>query len=243
MTSALSDKAAASAKPSTGAPDQTGATVSPQRGRPGRPPKNKWRSRSFWLRHMQQWHWISAAISLVGMLLFAITGITLNHASQINASPKVSQIEAKLPADMLTHIKADPASTKAPVPQALADWISARTRIDVGGRPAEWTASEVYVALPRPGGDAWLTVDRASGDITYERTDRGWIAYLNDLHKGRNTGLAWSLFLDAFALACVIFCVTGFVLLKLHAVGRPSTWPMVGLGIAVPVIVLIIFVH
>ena len=88
-----------------------------------------------------------------------------------------------------------------------------------------------------------VTYDQYRLAITYERTERGWIAYLNDLHKGRNTGLAWSLFLDVFALACVIFCVTGFVLLKLHAVGRPSTWPMVGLGIAVPVIVLIIFVH
>jgi len=242
MTSTLSDKAPAGAKPSAGAPAQAAATT-PQRGRPGRPPKNKWTSRSFWLRHMQQWHWISAAISLVGMLLFAITGITLNHASQIDASPKTTQIEAKLPPDMLAHVKSDSAGTKAPVPQVLGDWISARTHIDVSGRTAEWSASEVYVALPRPGGDAWLTIDRASGDVTYERTDRGWIAYLNDLHKGRNTGLAWSIFLDVFALACIIFCVTGFVLLKLHAVGRPSTWPMVGLGVAVPIIVLIIFVH
>ena len=39
-------------------------------------------SRAFWLRQMRQWHWISAAICLIGMLLFAVTGITLNHASQ-----------------------------------------------------------------------------------------------------------------------------------------------------------------
>jgi hypothetical protein len=222
------------------------ATVSakvPQRGRPGRPPKNKWTSRSFWLRHMQQWHWISAAISLVGMLLFAITGITLNHASQIDASRRTTQLEAKLPAELLSHVKANPPAAKLPVPAPISDWINGSVRIDVSGRPAEWSASEVYVALPRPGGDAWLTIDRASGEIAYERTDRGWISYLNDLHKGRNTGLAWSLFLDVFALACIVFCVTGFVLLKLHAVGRPSTWPMVGLGIVVPIIVLLIFVH
>jgi uncharacterized protein len=36
--------------------------------------------RSFWLRQLTQWHWISAAISLIGMILFAATGITLNHA-------------------------------------------------------------------------------------------------------------------------------------------------------------------
>ncbi len=45
-------------------------------------------------------------------------------------------------------------------------------------------------ALPRPGGDAWLSVERDSGAISYEITDRGWIAYLNDLHKGRKPGTA-----------------------------------------------------
>ncbi len=242
MTRMLSDKAGSDAKnePATSTP---AGGRPPQRGRPGRAPKNKWTSRSFWLRHMQQWHWISAAISLVGMLLFSVTGITLNHASQIDASPRVRQVEAKLPPDMLGHVKSGPATAKGAVPNPIADWINTRVRVDVGGRIAEWSASEVYVALPRPGGDAWLTIDRSSGDVTYEQTDRGWIAYLNDLHKGRNTGFAWSLFLDVFALACIVFCITGFVLLKLHAVGRPSTWPMVGLGIAVPIIVLIIFVH
>jgi hypothetical protein len=39
--------------------------------------KSKWSlgSRAFWLRQMRQWHWISAAICLIGMLLFAATGI------------------------------------------------------------------------------------------------------------------------------------------------------------------------
>ena len=34
-------------------------------------------SRAFWLRQMRQWHWISAAICLIGMLLFAITLVVL----------------------------------------------------------------------------------------------------------------------------------------------------------------------
>lgn len=241
MTSPPPGSSASGAKVDAGAAGVT--KMPPQRGRPGRPPKNKWTSRSFWLRHMQQWHWISAAISLVGMLLFAITGITLNHADMIDASPRVVQREVKAPAQLLAHMQANAAGAKAAVPQPIADWIKTEFSIDIGGRLAEWSASEVYVALARPGGDAWLTIDRKSGDVTYERTDRGWIAYLNDLHKGRNTGFAWALFLDVFALACIVFCMTGFVLLKLHAVGRPSTWPMVGLGIVVPIIVLLIFVH
>ena len=30
--------------------------------------------RGYWLRTLHQWHWISAAVCLVGMLLFSVTG-------------------------------------------------------------------------------------------------------------------------------------------------------------------------
>ena len=108
---------------------------------------------------------------------------------------------------------------------------------------AEWSPGEVYLSLPRPGGDAWLTIDLASGEVTHELTDRGWISYLNDLHKGRNTGAAWSLFIDLFAFAALIFAVTGLFLLKMHSSHRPATWPMVGLGLVLPLLLAILFIH
>ncbi len=200
-------------------------------------------SRAFWLRQMRQWHWISAAISLIGMLLFAVTGITLNHAGSIESRPVVTERVATLPPALKTVAAGLPAKAKMVVPQALADWASVALKVDISGREAEISESEIYVALPRPGGDAWLTIERKSGEARYEITDRGWISYLNDLHKGRNTGAAWSLFLDVFAIACVVFCLTGLVLLQLLSVGRPSTWPLVGLGLAIPMLIALFFIH
>jgi hypothetical protein len=200
-------------------------------------------SRAFWLRQMRQWHWISAAICLIGMLLFAVTGITLNHASKIESQPVVGAQSKELPVELLQQVKANPPSGKGTLPPPVADWLSRHMSLSVAGREAEWNAQEVYVSLPRPGGDAWLSIDLASGEARYERTDRGWISYLNDLHKGRNTGAAWSLFLDAFAVACVVFCVTGLVLLQLLANGRPSTWPLVGLGLVIPALIAMFLIH
>ena len=57
-------------------------------------------NRSIWLRRLLTWHWISSALALFGMLLFAITGITLNHAGQIPATPEVQTIEAVLPSSL-----------------------------------------------------------------------------------------------------------------------------------------------
>jgi hypothetical protein len=66
---------------------------------------------------------------------------------------------------------------------------------------------------------------------------------LNDLHKGRHSGPVWAMFIDLIAIACVVFSVTGFGLLWLYARGRRVTWPLVALGLVLPFILFLLFVH
>lgn len=198
--------------------------------------------RAAWSKQLRQWHWISSAICLVGMLGFALTGITLNHAAQIGAMPVTVTVETTLPADVL-HAVVTPERRDAPVSAGVANHLAQLWSVDVSARPAEWSDEEVFIALPRPGGDGAITIDRETGVAVYERTDRGWIAYLNDLHKGRNTGEAWSWFLDLFALACVVFSLTGLGLLYIHAGHRAATWPLVAMGLVVPVLIGLLLIH
>jgi len=177
------------------------------------------------------------------MLMFAITGLTLNHAASIPATTKVVDRTGTLAPSLLRMLKAPPASNDAPMPTAVAQAVAAAVGLDPTGKPGEWSDDEVYVAMPRPGGDAWVSVDRASGTIKSEVTSQGLISLLNDLHKGRNTGLAWRLFIDAFAVAAILFTGTGLVMLHLHSRHRRSNWPLVGLGLAIPVIVALLFIH
>ena len=88
-----------------------------------------------------------------------------------------------------------------------------------------------------------MTLDRQTGEAFVEVTTRGPIAYLNDLHKGRDTGAAWALFIDVFAVACLVFALTGLALLVLHARNRRMTWPLVSLGLLIPLILALIFIH
>lgn len=199
--------------------------------------------RAFWLKQLHQWHWVSSAICLIGMLGFAVTGITLNHAAQIDTAPVTIRAETTLPPSIVAALEATPEKADAPVPEVVARQLSDVLAVDVSRRAAEWSDDEIYVALPMPGGDAFVTIDRASGLVEYERTDRGWISYLNDLHKGRNTGLVWSWFLDIFAVGCVVFCITGLFLLQMHAGQRPTTWPLVGLGLVIPVLIGLLLIH
>lgn len=192
-------------------------------------------------RTMHSWHWISAAICLAALLLFCITGITLNHASAIGAQPAVTKGSASVPEKLRPLLDGEHA--QGTLPDALADWIEDQFDIDTDDASVEWSAEELYVSAPGPGRDAWVMFDRASYAVTSEITDRGWVAYFNDLHKGRNTGLVWKVFIDVVAAACVFFSLTGLLLLWIQARQRTATWPLVSLGVAVVVALMILFAH
>ncbi len=199
---------------------------------------------AFWKRQFHTWHWVSSAVCLVGMLLFALTGITLNHAASIENEAVVTTQEAILSDQALAALQqVGEAQANTPVPEPVADWLDHEWGVEIGGRAPEWSELELYIALPRAGGDGWVSIDRETGEALHEDTDRGWIAYFNDLHKGRDTGPAWSWFIDIFAVACIIFSLTGFLLLQLHSRRRPSTWPLVGAGVIVPLFLLIFLMH
>lgn len=206
--------------------------------------KQDQKKRAFWLKHLHQWHWISSALCLIGMILFAATGITLNHASQIEAKAEVVTQKAQLPEELRAKAEAAAeAGAKSPLPPELSAWLQQTLGLEAGLREPEWNDGEIYLSLPRPGGDAWVSIELEDGAVEYERTDRGWISYFNDLHKGRNAGVAWGWFIDVFAVACLVFCITGLFLLQIHAGNRPTTWPIVGLGLVIPLVLAILFIH
>lgn len=198
----------------------------------------------FWKKQARTWHWMSGAICLAGMLLFSITGITLNHASKISAKPEVTEQTATLPPALIESLETEPEDGYSrQLRKPIRDWIDAELDVSVSGKRVEWTEVDAYVALARPGGDAWLSIDRETGEVIYELTSRGTVALLNDLHKGRDTGPAWIWFIDIFSVASIVFCLTGLWLMQIHAAKRSSTWPITIIGILIPVFLAIISIH
>ena len=193
------------------------------------------------MKRLYSWHGISSAVCLIGMLLFSITGITLNHPGSLSGVPEKTTFTATLPAELRNALTVD--EGMAPLPKPVRSWLSTQFDHRIPPADAEWDEIEIYLPLPRPGGDAWLAIDRASGEIEYELTDRGLVPWLNDLHKGRNSGAAWSLFIDVFALASVFFSLTGLFILWMHARQRPLVWPLVALGAILPALIIFFFVH
>jgi hypothetical protein len=150
-------------------------------------------AKGFLLKTLYQWHWISSALCLMGMLLFSVTGITLNHASQIEATPHITSQKAQIPVSLqqqLTQLATRYDGKTAPLPSAVQQWLAKNQSIALSSsQQAEWSLEEVYLPMPRAGGDAWLRFSLTDSLFEYELTDRGWISFANDLHKGRNTGV------------------------------------------------------
>jgi hypothetical protein len=177
------------------------------------------------------------------MCLFALTGITLNHAADIPANRVVNAVEAEASQEVVDAFRAL-APDEITIPQQLVAHMTSVHDVAIPrSLQGEWDGIEFYAAWPGPGADSWVALDVELGIITYENVDRGWIAYFNDLHKGRNTATAWRWFIDAFALACVVFSVTGLLLLMRHSAHRASTWPITALGVLIPFVILLLFVH
>jgi uncharacterized protein len=192
-------------------------------------------------RTMHLWHWISAAVCFAALILFTVTGITLNHAASIGSTPEVRAGDKSAPLAVRGAVAAG--VPEQGIPQPVSDWVERDLDISLRNATAEWSDEELYVSAPGPGSDAWVSLDRTSGAVRFETTDRGWLAYFNDLHKGRHTGLVWRVFIDVVAAACLFFAITGLVLLWIQARQRRSTWPLVTGGVGLLVVLMIFFAH
>lgn len=204
-------------------------------------PKIQVGTRPFWARQLRQWHWISSAVCLVLMLMFAVTGVTLNHADRFESRGRNVVREVALPDDLRERLSRLPQG--ATVPDALAAEIRRLTQADLSARKVDNQYGEMVFDLAAPGRDRVLTIDLNAWSMIYEVTDRGTVAMFNDLHKGRHAGSAWKFLIDLSAAFFVIFALTGFGLLALHARGRVSTWPLTALGLVAPVVVFLLLVH
>src|SRR5690606_1731422 len=106
------------------------------------------------------------------------------NAAWIEASPKVQTLTATVPDPVLALLaQRAQGADKGVLPPQAEQWLDQQLHIQIRGRTAEFSPDEVYVGLPEPGADAWLAINLADGEVEYERSNRGVIAYLNDLHK------------------------------------------------------------
>lgn len=163
--------------------------------------------------------WIHIYVSMISfsiVLFFGITGITLNHPSWFGGDNQfVRECDGKLNPDWLRGIDGTSTSPDS-ISVARLEIVEHLRRIDrVRGAVGEFTVNgdQIAVTFRAPAYSADIFIDRESGEYDLAETSFGAIAWLNDLHKGRDSGDGWGWIIDASAILMTVVSLTGLLLI------------------------------
>ncbi len=153
--------------------------------------------------------WLHIYLSMVSfavVLFFALTGITLNHPEALSGEPKVNNIDGTLSAKEM-------GPKDHPDTLAIVEHIRKTDGVHGAVNDLRVDPDQIGFSFRGPGYSADTTVDRATGKYQIVQTRSGFVAVVNDLHKGRDTGKTWSMVIDASAALLALVSLTGLVLI------------------------------
>lgn len=184
---------------------------------------------------VSRWLHIYVAMTFFVLLLFfCVTGITLNHASWFEDKDNNQVHTFALPKNVLRDLQVnetpDITSTQAFIAHKAS--LTKPRSIDM-----DLEAGEINFDYPLPAGYAFVIVSLASGTVEVEHKTGTLIMLLNDLHKGRHTGAAWSWVIDISAAAIAIFSLTGLIILMQHSKKRSAGLILAVAGFVLPIII------
>jgi hypothetical protein len=183
-------------------------------------------------------HWgllLHIYISMAGftlVLLFAITGLTLNHDDFGLSQPRITKSTVVLPADVLEH------PDQLTVGQRLRDALGVRSPITDYREDSD----QIQVTFAAPGRRTVVTVNRAEHVGEVETETRGLLGKLDDLHKGFDSGPVWYWIIDLAAVLLTLSALTGMVTLVSLRARRRSGIVVAALGIVSIVVLYVIWV-
>lgn len=137
------------------------------------------------------------------VLLFAVTGLTLNHDDFGLSEPKTTTSMMVVPPSLLEH----------PEERALTEYL--RTAIGVRSRATRYREAPdaIEMTFAVPGRRTTVTIARPDGTARVEAEARGLLGMMGDLHKGQDSGRAWSWLIDLTAVLLIFSSITGIVTL------------------------------
>lgn len=200
--------------------------------------------------------WLHIYVSMFGLaavLFFSVTGITLNHPDWFFANAeRQEQAEGQLDARWLHAATPSAADSSEPIGEPDRSNEVARLEVvehlrqthAIRGALADFRVDETEctVSFKGPGYAADAFIDRESGHYNLTQTSHGFVAVINDLHKGRDTGPVWSAVIDVSAIVLTVISLTGLILIFFLKLRRGPGLIIGLVGAAVVVAICLIWV-
>ncbi len=152
--------------------------------------------------------WLHTYISLVTLLVvlfFSITGLTLNHAEWSSGGVIQKDVTGTVDVKWLDTAAPD----KLNIAEKLRQDHSLRGHVD----EVRIDERECTVMFKAPGYAADAFIDVKTGQYQMTIVEEGNLAVMNDLHKGRHSGKLWGVLIDASAILLSIISLSGLGLL------------------------------
>jgi hypothetical protein len=197
---------------------------------------------TFWKRGLPRFiRWLHIYLSMTSfalILFFAVTGLTLNHAEKFGG--RVHSIEDK--GNMNVRWVNQPDTNKIDK-LAIVEFLRNQYRIHAALSDFRIDETQCAVSFKGPGYAADAFIDDKTGAYDIVQTSAGFIGILNDLHKGRDAGAGWGVFIDISAVFLALVSLTGLILLLYLKKRRTAGLLIAALGGAFMYIIYIIWVN
>ncbi len=163
-------------------------------------------------KNINAWaRWLHAYLSMFGLaalLLFSVTGITLNHPDWLAREPQVQWIDGQI----------NPAwiAVSDSIPVARLEIVEhLRNTHNINARLKDFFIDEreCSISFRGPGYVADAFINRSTGSYELIITASGITTILNDLHKGSDAGSVWAVVIDIVAILMILVSLTGFVMI------------------------------
>jgi len=159
-------------------------------------------------RQCRMLHGYFSAMAFITLIFFSVTGLLLNHPEWLGPA-RTPQPASVVQLDMSQVTAAlegqDPG-------RLLAEVVRAATPLRGAFHDAELFGDEAYLRFVGVNGASDVVVDLTSGAADVETRRANLTAIMHDLHRGKDAGGAWKLFIDASAVVILAMSLIGFVL-------------------------------
>jgi len=158
-------------------------------------------------RHSRYVHGWLSAFAFLTLLFFSVTGLLLNHPEWFEPAKTEETTQLILPESVLKSIKQqeNPSDT-------ILNYVRQQQNVVGRYQSSEVMDNEVMIRLESPAGatDIWVMADTGETEITQKPAST--VSMLNDLHRGKNSGLAWSWLIDISAIIVIALSLVGYIL-------------------------------
>lgn len=177
------------------------------------------------------------------MILFCVTGIVLNHTIWLDGGSQEGDKNIMLPESLKQQFDDQARNFVDPPVNEIQQLLKRQFGL---AKPSEINldeaANEIIFDYKLPAGYATAIVDVGGKSLSLQYRKGNMLNIMSDLHKGRNSGEAWSWVIDISAVLMIIFSLTGMIILLQNKKHRMQACLFAILGLLTPLFIYLLMV-